>query len=290
MRSPKNNAQAPPPPRVITYHQTHYLSGKFVSLLPLLSEETGITHVMIAAFHLNSPSSITLNDDSYSASKNTALWEEVGILQRNGVKVLGMLGGAHQGSFTALDGEKESFETYYKLLRDMIEWTRLDGLDLDVEEAMCLPSAIRLIDKLKMDFGQDFLVTLAPVATAMRSQQNLSGFDYEALDKAFSEKIAWYNTQFYCGWGNMASTEDYERIIMRGWPASKVVVGLVTNPANCKGWVADEPLRETLIALKKKYPDFGGVMGWEYFNSMTEKDGQGKPWCWAKWMSKILRS
>ena len=212
------------------------------------------------------------------------------MLQSNDVKVLGMLGGAHQGSYTALDGEKADFEAYYKLLHDMIVWTGLDGLDLDVEEAMGLPSVIRLIDRLKTDFGPDFLITLAPIATAMRSQQNLSGFDYEALEKAFADKIAWYNTQFYCGWGDMASTEDYERIIMRGWPASKVVVGLVTNPRNCRGWVADEPLRKSLMALKEKYPDFGGVMGREYCNSMMEEDGEGKPWCWAKWMSKILRN
>ena len=281
---------SPPRPRIITYHQMHYNDGQFVSLLPLLTEKTGITHVNIAAFHLNSTLSITLNDDPYSAKKNTRLWEEVQVLQKNGVRVLGMLGGAHQGSYTALDGEKAGFEAYYKLLREMIEWTGLDGLDLDVEEAMSLPSIIRLIDRLKVDFGQDFLITLAPVATAMRSQQNLSGFNYEALEKAFADRIAWYNTQFYCGWGNMASTEDYERIIMRGWPASKVVVGLVTNPRNCAGWIADEPLRKTLTALKKKYPDIGGVMGWEYFNSMTEESGEGKPWCWAKWMSKVLRS
>lgn len=290
MRTTTADTEASALPRIIVYHQTHYHCGHFVSLLPLLTERTGITHVIIAAFHLNSPSSITLNDDPYTASKNTAIWEEVRILQRHGVKVLGMLGGAHQGSYTALDGEKGSFEAYYKILREMIEWTRLDGLDLDIEEAISLPSVIRLIDRLKMGFGQDFLITLAPVATAMRSQRNLSGFDYEALDKAFSDKIAWYNTQFYCGWGNMAETEDYERIIMRGWPASKVVVGLVTNPANCSGWIADEPLRKTLTALKEKYPDIGGVMGWEYFNSMTERDGYGTPWCWAKWMCEVLRS
>ena len=290
MRTTIANLEASTLPRIIVYHQTHYHCGQFVSLLPLLTERTGITHVIIAAFHLNSPSDITLNDDPYTAPQNTALWDEVRILQRHGVKVLGMLGGASQGSYTALDGEKGSFEAYYKILHEMIERTRLDGLDLDIEEAMSLPSVIRLIDRLKMDIGQDFLITLAPVATAMRAQRNLSGFDYEALEKAFSDKIAWYNTQFYCGWGDMAGIEDYERIIMRGWPASKVVVGLVTNPANGSGWIADEPLRKTLMALKEKYPNMGGVMGWEYFNSMTERDGYGTPWGWAKWMSEVLRS
>lgn len=274
-------------PRIVCYHQTHYYQGHFVSILPLL--DAGATHVIIAAFHLNSREIITLNDDSYRDPKNEPLWAEVRTLQRSGMKVLGMLGGAAQGSYRALDGEAESFEAYYKLVHEMVAWTGLDGLDLDVEEALSLAAMIRLINRLKMDFGQDFLITLTPVATAMRGQQNLSGFDYEVLEKAFAVHIAWYNTQFYCGWGCMKTTHDYEKIINRGWPPSKIVAGLVTNPENCSGWVPDEPLRKTLLALKKNYPDFGGVMGWEYFNSLTEADGHGKPWCWAHFMNKILR-
>ncbi len=274
-------------PRIVCYYQTHYQNGKFVSILPLL--KTGVTHVIVAAIHINSRDSITLNDDDYDHPMNIPLWAEMGTLQRSGAKVLGMLGGAHQGSFTRLDGDIDSFEAHYKLLYRMVTDTGLDGLDLDVEEAMSLPSVIRLINRLKRDLGRDFLITLAPIATAMRGQENLSGFNYEALEKAFSVEIAWYNTQFYCGWGCMKTTSDYEKIISRGWPASKIVVGLVTNPANCSGWVEDEPLRKTLVTLKKKYPDFGGVMGWEYFNSMTEEDGEGRPWVWAQCMGKILQ-
>ena len=274
--------------RIVCYHQTHYHNGEFVSVLPLLKTKT--THVVIAAIHLNSRDSITLNDDPYQSPKNELLWNEVRTLQHGGIKVLGMLGGASQGSYMRMDGDIESFEAYYKLLYRMISWTGFDGLDLDVEEGMSLAGIIRLTDRLKADFGRAFLITLAPVAPAMRGHQNLSGFDYQVLEKAFAANIAWYNTQFYCGWGSMKTTNDYETIISRGWPASKIVVGLVTNPENGAGWVHDEPLREALMTLKKKYPDFGGVMGWEYFNSMTEEAGLGKPWCWAEFMGKILHA
>lgn len=277
-------------PRIIYYHQTQYHENSFVSLLPILTENTGVTHVYIAAIHINSRDSITLNNDPYTAPKFTPLWQEVRTLQAGGVKVMGMLGGAAQGSFTVLDGGIELFEAHYSLLRQLLQWTNLDGLDLDVEEAMSLPSAIRLIDRLKEDFGRNFLITLAPVATALLGQQNLSGFDYEALEKAFAHKIAWYNTQFYCHWGCMRSSADYEKIIARGWLPNKIVAGLVTNPVNCTGWVGDEELRATLTALVRKYPTFGGVMGWEYFNAMTEADGEGKPWCWGKFMASILHS
>jgi hypothetical protein len=275
-------------PRIIYYHQTHYHDNAFVSILPILTKNTSVTHVYIAAIHIKSRTSISLNDDPYTAPRYLPLWDEVRKLQAAGIKVMGMLGGAAQGSFTVLDGGIELFEAHYTLLHQLLQWTGLDGLDLDVEEAMSLPCAIRLIDRLKEDFGRDFLITLAPVATAMLGQQNLSGFDYEALEKAFAHKIAWYNTQFYCGWGCMRSPDDYEKIIARGWPPNKIVAGLVTNPANCTGWVGDMELRATLTALLSKYPTFGGVMGWEYFNAMTEAEGEGKPWCWANFMGRIL--
>ncbi|MCJ1471408.1 hypothetical protein MMC13_000047 [Lambiella insularis] len=297
MRLPKHNPSVAATssrikkPRIVCYHQTHYRDGKYVSFLPLLTRETGATHVILAAIHLNqSVGNITLNDDPYKSAKYHPLWAEVQQLQNGGIKVLGMLGGAHQGSFTALDGDMASFDAFYKPLREMVKWIGLDGLDLDIEEAFSLAAVIRLIDHLKADFGTDFLITLAPVATAMWAQQNLSGFDYEVLEKAFGHKIAWYNTQFYCNWASMKSVVDYEKIAVR-WPAEKIVVGFVTNPQNCAGWVEDGVLRRTLTVLMEKYPKFGGVMGWEYFNSITSAHpNEGEPWRWAKLMSEILHS
>jgi len=203
---------------------------------------------------------------------------------------MGMLGGAAQGSFSALDGDLSSFNASYIPLRHMIQSTNLNGLDLDVEEAMSLGGIIRLVDRLHADFGPSFIITLAPVATALQNQQNLSGFDHEVLEKGLGHKISWYNTQFYCGWGSLISTTDYERILGRGWPPNKVIVGLVTNPANGQGWVGDDVLRKTLRTLLERYPDFGGVMGWEYFNSITETSpAVGRPWCWAQLMTEILK-
>lgn len=92
-------------PRVIVYHQTIHRDGQYVSLLPLITNQTGVTHVIVAAIHLNEgPGNITLNDDPPHASKYETLWGEVAWLQASGVKVLGMLGGAAKGSFERLDG------------------------------------------------------------------------------------------------------------------------------------------------------------------------------------------
>jgi chitinase len=218
------------------------------------------------------------------------LWAELRILQASGIKVLGMLGGAAKGSFTRLDLDDAIFEAYYLPLRDMIRKRGLDGLDLDVEEPMTLAGIIRLIDRLKADFGHEFIVTLAPVAAALISdnpQHNLSGFSYEALEVMRGKQIGWYNTQFYCGWGDMSKTDGFDFMMARGWPADKIVIGMVTNPGNGSGWVPFETLQEVLITLKSRYPGLGGVMGWEYFNSLP--GDRDRPWEWAAFMTKNLK-
>jgi hypothetical protein len=201
-----------------------------------------------------------------------------------------MLGGAAKGSFTRLDQDEATFETYYAPLRDVIRERGLDGLDLDVEEPMSLAGVVRLIDRLKSDFGSGFTITLAPVATALMyddPEYNLSGFGYEALEVMRGSQIAWYNTQFYCGWGDLSKPAGYDLLMARGWPAEKIVVGTVTNPENGSGWVPFDVLDRVLTTLKGRYPRFGGVMGWEYFNSLP--GAEERPWEWAVFMTKTLR-
>ncbi|KAH6886284.1 family 18 glycoside hydrolase [Thelonectria olida] len=286
-----HSADKPHRRRIIFYHQTQYSKDKYISILPALKPATGVTHIIVAAIHLNAPDRITLNDDLYDSPKFDILWKEVRQLQAAGIKVLGMLGGAAQGSYTRLDGTLAGFHRYYQPLRKMIEWAGLDGLDLDIEEAMSLGGVVRLIDHLKTDFGPSFLITLAPVAPALLNQQNLGGFNIEELEKGLGSRIAWYNTQFYCGWGDMSKPQGYDAIIARGWPQEKVVVGLVTNPANGAGWVKDGDLGTCLRELLSRYPRLGGVMGWEYFNAVTEgHPEEGAPWKWAEMINEMLSS
>lgn len=280
-----------PQPKVVCYHQTHYRNGEFVSALPLITEaedEVGITHLIIAAIHLNeTPGDITLNDDPPDAPKYDVLWSEVEVFQDVGVPVLGMLGGAAQGTFQRLDGSDFEFEAFYSPLRDLVRRRRLNGLDLDVEEVMSLGGIVRLIDRLQRDFGPGFIITLAPVATALQGRPHLSGFDYEALEVMRGAAIAWYNTQFYNNWGRLDAFVDFDAILRRGWTPEKVVVGVLTNPGNGHGFIDVESLKRTLAALAQFYPGFGGVMGWEYFNS--HPGDEARPWEWAHQMAKVVK-
>ena len=277
-------APIPSSPRIVCYHQTQFLhDDTYVSVLPLVTEATGTTHLMVAAFHLNdNPGDITLNNDPPSTSKYDRLWEETETLQFSGVKVLAMLGGAAKGTFTRLYKDEATFEFFYLPLRDILRKYKFDGVDFDVEEHMSLDGIVRLIDRVHADFGPDFIITLAPVAPALTQGRNLSGFDYEALEVMRGSKISWYNTQFYCGWGSLGSPAQYQGIIRYGWPSHKVVAGAVTNPENGSGFIPLDMLKDTMVFLQALNSQFGGVMGWEYFNSLGPEEKKGEPWEWSK--------
>lgn len=274
-------------PRVICYFQTYYDDGEYVSMLPLITNYSGVTHMILAAIHINSdPNNLTLNDDPPDHPKYNQLWDEAMVLQDSGVKVLGMLGGAARGSFARLDYSESRtdvplarFNAYYYPLRDLIRRHNLDGLDLDIEEHMSLPGVVHLIDRLKEDFGHHFLITLAPVATAlMVGRPQLSGFSYFLLEAARGSSIAWYNAQFYNGWGNMSTPAAYEEVMRNGWPAHKVVAGLLTNPRHGgSGYVTLGLTAAVLSVLVEKYPNFGGCFGWEYWKSFPQPE---HPWVW----------
>ncbi|OAQ65061.1 alkaline phosphatase [Pochonia chlamydosporia 170] len=279
-----------PLPRIITYYQTHHTpSGDFISVLPLLTRPSiSLTHLILAACHINDlPTDITLNDHPPDHPRFQTLWAELRVLQASGIKVLLMLGGAAQGTYARL--ESEQFEAYYAPLKQLIKERNLDGIDLDVEEPMTLGGIIKLIDRLRADFSPEFIITMAPVAMALLDpEKNLSGFDYEALEVMRGKEIAWYNTQFYCGWGNLSNTLMYDLMLQKGWSPEKLVIGVVTNPANGSGFVPWEMLSAILGILNRRHQNFGGVMGWEYFNSLP--GDAGRPWEWAGNMSMLLRA
>ncbi|KAE8138882.1 glycoside hydrolase superfamily [Aspergillus pseudotamarii] len=115
-------------------------------------------------------------------------WQDKQTLQQRALKVMAMLGGACLGSFI------------------------LDEIEQDIEEPMSQNGINRLVDRLRADFGPDFLITLAPVATALQGKAHLCGFNYLRFEGEHGNKIDVYNTQFYNGWGSLATTKDYDAI------------------------------------------------------------------------------
>ncbi|KAI0435179.1 glycoside hydrolase superfamily [Xylaria sp. FL0064] len=284
-------AAAPPDDhRVVIYYQTGLgTDTTHVSLLPLIQQGTiSVTHVLIAALHIiDDDGGLHLNDQPPDSSVFDTMWSEAAQLQAAGVRVMVMVGGAAAGSYQRLDGDDASFEKYYGPLHDMIGAHNIQGLDLDVEESFSLNGVIRLIDRLKADFGDDFTITLAPVAAALtEGGGNLSGFSYFDLEAQRGSSIAFYNAQFYFGWGNAGSASDYESIIDDGFAANRVVMGLLSSPDNGSGFVALDSEAPVLQELITENGAFGGVANWEYYNSLP--GGTAAPWEWASWMAEHM--
>ncbi|KAJ7824806.1 hypothetical protein B0H14DRAFT_3469017 [Mycena olivaceomarginata] len=133
----------------------------------------------------------------------TQMWQDLEEMQAQGIKVIGMLGGFAPGTYILLT--PANFDTYYPILRDYI----------------AAPMSI-VEHPHHATQGNDFIITLAPVVSALLESSNLPGFNYGPLDKAMGAQIAWYNAQFYSGFGSIFPDNRYTRIINLGYDPTAV--------------------------------------------------------------------
>jgi len=280
--------------RVIYYYQTQYSNNVYVSLAPIWKTRDPNTHlpyttdVLIAAFHLgydsNNQPYIHLNDNPPGDPMFDVMWPQVHRLRKFGITTRMMLGGAAQGSYADLFAH---WSTFYPILRETLRHYHLDGIDLDVEENVTLPDIEKLIERLDKDFGSTFEITLAPVAAALWGGPNLSGFDYQQLYTGpAGPDIAWFDVQFYSGFGSLGSAADYDRVIAYGFPPDQVVAGMIANPLDGNGYVPIQTVEGTVKQLVGEYPTFGGVFAWEYFNALP--GGTTKPAQWSAVMGRAM--
>lgn len=264
--------------RIIAYHQTHRRDGELVPLASL-GREAPVTHLIVSAVHIEDDGTIILNDHPHDDPHHDQLWRElVGVRQR-GVKVMAMVGGWAEGTTEKLEGE--GFDRYYPPLRDFLKEHHFDGIDLDVEHPMTLETAIRTIDALRADFGPDFVLAMAPVATALVGGKNLSGFDYEDLERERGDQIDFYMGQFYSGFARADDVEAYEAIIDRGLISpDRLVLGMIGAPDDAS-FIPLEPVAEAVADLARSYHDFGGVDIWEFPERHGEPD--------VVWWSQLMR-
>jgi probable HAF family extracellular repeat protein len=145
---------------------------------------------------------------------------------------------------------------------------------------------------LRKDLGGGFIVTSAPVASALTGGSNISpGIDYAKLIK--KDWFTWYNLQFYNGFGDVLGgaygSPDYEAVLEanRGVSPRKFVVGVPTNPDSAgANYHALSALAPKFEELARKYPHFGGVYGWTYQEAQVE--GHLDPVGWTRGVAQAL--
>lgn len=280
------------PPNVTT-------NGTHISLLPLIQNPTRVTHVILAALALDKhdPAAITLNGLPPTSPEYDWLWSETATLQSNGVSVLLMLGGAGSVAFNLLE---QDFDDYYPPLLSTLQTTGVDGVDLDIEEptptSVSLDAVLQLMNTLASDMGDDFVITMAPVASDFIAGHGLEGaaWNYTALDSAATSAskpggklVDWFNVQFYDGYGDPGTTADYDMMIANGWAPARMGLGLATY-SDLSGYYDLETYAAVIAALRDKYPDFGGVDGWEYGVAGRDETPSVPPWEWVQSVSDAV--
>lgn len=257
--------------KIIYYYQT------FESLKPILVKNTVVTHLHVSSVHFGKTTSgkpyIHINDNAPDWEGFATLWEELQQAKSLGIKIVLMVGGAG-GAFTDLFS---NFEIYYALLKTLIrEKNIFDGIDLDVEEITPIENIQMLINRVNKDFGEDFIISMAPVAYSLESDTpGMGGFIYKNLLKSpEGQRINYFNGQFYYN----LSEEAYNSVVNNGYPPEKIVFGMESNENI-------DNVKTIVKNLSNKYSDFGGVFVWEYFNADKEN-----PYNWALTMYDALHA
>ena len=258
--------------KIIYYYQT------FSNLNDILIDNPNVTHIHLSAFHFgtdehNNPY-LHLNDFCPNDSKFDSLWTDIKKAHSLGIKIIMMLGGAG-GAYTTLFS---NFDLYYNITKSFIESNKdiIDGIDLDIEESIGLNPTIKLIKQLKIDFPLDFIISMAPIQSSLEYDINgMGGFIYKDLYLECGDLIDYFNSQFYEDY----SVDSFQKIIVNGYPPEKIIVGSIS----CQN--INQNL-DTIKLIKTKYPNFGGVFNWEYFDSPPDLKNPGK---WSELMADIIQ-
>ena len=260
--------------KTIYYYQT------FCSLEKMIENSQQVDTIIVSSIHFgkfkNEPY-IHLNNNYPTSPLFDKVWEDLQKLYFNGVTIMCMVGGAG-GAYHSLFSD---FETYYPMLKEFLKEKKfITGIDLDIEESVNIKDVKKLINCLVKDFGEDFTITMAPVAGSLMND-NPSGFssiNYKDLYKSLEGRaIKWFNVQAY----GCYNYETYDKIIKNNYPPEKIVFGMIS------GDFSDNNFSEALNEIKKikdKYPDMAGCDVWEMINAPPDSDDPSK---WALEIKQI---
>jgi hypothetical protein len=205
-----------------------------------------------------------------------------------------MMGGAAQGSYDGALCNKDTGavqDDYYLGLESMLKYHEVDGLDIDIEEQVHSSCPGNLVQRIRSDFGDDFSITMAPVASDLTGGGgSFGGFSYKEFDQSSAgQQVDWYNGQFYSGFVEGSFEDSYGHAINNGFGPSRVVMGFLNSANDGGGYVGLNHIEEIIANLKSQYSNFGGVDGWEYFDAGSS-DGLSQPWMWTKQVGEALFS
>ncbi|KAI1386059.1 glycoside hydrolase [Hypoxylon trugodes] len=283
--------------RIVQYAGTLYAPGSsakvHVAELVNSTRPVHVTNVLWGTWTLwsNKTMVMTKGGTNIDPSIPSNAWAltEMKTVQKAGVAVSMFMRGGW-GNFN----NDSNFDTYYSVLHDTLKKYGFDGIDLDIEDntdgnehPITIEPVTKLVKRLRQDFGPDFVITLAPVSTAMAgSGSNLSKFSYKELEKRAGDAISWYNVQFYYLSNELGSTASVDSVINNGWSPERIVIGMMTTP-DFPPFIEFSKVAKTLQKLKKKYPAIRGIDGFDYYDQ--KPGGYPAPWEWPRWAVRQMK-
>ena len=260
--------------------KTIYYYQSFCGLDKCIENSQDIDVIIVSSIHFgnfkNEPY-IHLNDNFPESPIFDKVWLELQKVYYQGVSIMVMVGGAG-GAYEKLFAD---FDMYYPLLKQFLKSRNyISGIDLDIEEQVDIKDVKKLINQIVKDFGEDFTITMAPVAESLLSDSpsGFSSLNYKELYKSLEGRhIKWFNTQCY----GCYNFDTYDKIIQNDYPPEKVVFGMVA------GDFSNNNFKDALTEIKKvhkKYPKMAGCDIWEYLNSPPDVHDPSQ---WAKQIKNV---
>ncbi|KAI8628160.1 glycoside hydrolase, partial [Xylariaceae sp. FL1651] len=244
-------AAQPDSKRVVQYYGQQIsdqgLKFHIAELVNNADNKTCATNVLIGSSGLLKNKTMSINGRDPGQASNDWYWNEIKTVQNAGVKVS--------------------------------LWLRhdFDGIDLDIEDgeggctdqSMILNDTVHLVRQLRVDFGPNFLVTLAPVSSALLKKER---------------------TLYGGSWTGLKMLAFYEQCVNEGgWKLERIVTTITassdfTYPLPRSSWLGLNVTGPTIEALVSKYANFGGVGGFDYYDA--QPGGYKHPWQWSRWAAR----
>jgi hypothetical protein len=239
------------------------------------------THVIIAALHLHCEGGkwVMYLNNTRVDQVGKPFWDAVEQLQKDGVTVTALLGGAGGGNWSCITQDPSQA---ISALKPLVNTYPLQGFDLDWEYSDFDPNAPGFDAKFLATFTAQLakvrsglVITHAPIPSQLPSYTS-------DIWNFLRTSLAWINVQWY-GNNLLQVYTDFVSGRTSGAPVdpSRVVAGSTVVRQSGVGYTDLCQLMSMVTTLLKQSgigQKFGGVAGWEFTQTIGSQDPKVSNW------------
>jgi glycosyl hydrolase family 18 (putative chitinase) len=239
------------------------------------------THVIIAALHLHCEGGkyVMYLNDTRVDQIGKPFWDTVELLQKDGVTVTALLGGAGGGNWSCITQDPSQA---ISAMKPLVNTYPFQGFDLDWEYSEYDPNAPSYDAKFMATYTsqlakmrQGLVITHAPTTDLLPT--------YTAdIWKFLATSLSWINVQWY-GNNLLQVYTDFVSGRTSGAPVdpTRVVAGAAVVRQVGVGYTDLCQLMSMVTTLQQRSgigQKFGGVAGWEFTQTLNSTDPKVSNW------------